>query len=248
MSPGFSVQTLCPLCNGGRTAERKLSVTRMEDGAKYHCFRASCSFAGFVTIGPSSGSGDYAPRPVDRPARPYAGGTVFSYKDAGTVLDLYSGFLGSTLTRDLGTWGISWSPREIVYQCRDTLGRILGYATRSPDKQIKMYRERQGIDLYATYFPLKDVTPRGTVLVEDPISAMACASHGFLGIALLGVNLPRDLEEYLSDRPFLVMLDPDAETQSLRLSNRFKYAKAIIGQRADPKDTPNLGELLRSYL
>jgi twinkle protein len=54
LSPGKSVKTLCPACNGGRAKEVSLSIKLDADsaGAAWHCFRGNC---GGSSIVPGSG-------------------------------------------------------------------------------------------------------------------------------------------------------------------------------------------------
>jgi hypothetical protein len=68
VSPEITFSTLCPVCNGGQSGEKKLSVTRTHDGAMFLCFRAACGFRGFVAIG-EGGSRDMPRKPS--PARPF---------------------------------------------------------------------------------------------------------------------------------------------------------------------------------
>jgi hypothetical protein len=90
--------------------------------------------------------------------------------------------------------------------------------------------------------------------VEDSISGMCVASHGWAGITLLGTNVPPAVEEWISGTPaerripLLVFLDPDAESKSIEIASRYRGAKAVIGYNKDPKDLPDLGKILASYL
>lgn len=246
VAPETTFTTLCPICHGGQSGEKKLSVTRVHNGALYVCMRASCSgFRGFVAIG-EQGSRDVQRKPS--PARPFKEGTTFSSINAYNLISAHKGFDLYTSADDLDRWGVSWAALDRVYECRGFRRELLGHVTRSPDKKIRTYRSREGGDMYSVY-DTGNANP--WALVEDCVSAMCIASHGYSAVALLGTSVPPSVASWVRDwSPYslLVWLDPDAESKSIDIAKQYRTAKAVIGYEKDPKDLPNLGEILRSYL
>jgi hypothetical protein len=244
VSPETTIATLCPVCHGGASGEKKLSVTRTHNGALYVCFRAACSFRGFVAIG-EQGSKDVQRKP--RPARPLTQGTAFDTVAASIFLIQYVGFPEVTL-EELRPY-LAWIGEDRVYRCRGFHGENLGHVVRSPDKTIRTFRAKEGSEMYFVARPRK-FSPV-YVLVEDPVSALCVAFHGYTAVALLGTSVPDTVDAYLrvhaEEIQILVWLDPDAETKSLEIANRYLGAKAVIGYPKDPKDLPNLGEILQMY-
>jgi hypothetical protein len=135
-----------------------------------------------------------------------------------------------------------------VYECRGFSGEVLGHVTRTPGKEVKTYRAREGAEMYAVYRP-DSLVGELTVLVEDCVSAMCVASHGQTGVALLGTNLPEAVRSCLPPyrNNVIVFLDPDAESKALRMADTLR-GRAAIGYEKDPKDLSNLGGILGAYL
>lgn len=240
-----TITALCPVCHGGASGEKKLSVTRTHNGALYVCFRAACSFRGFVAIG-EQGSKDVQRRPA--PPRPFNLATEWDKAKAYKFWKTYEG-LKDAVAEDIQGWGIRWTNEAIVYECRGFRGELLGHVTRTPGKVIKTYRAKEGTEIYAVFHPNGPQAPDVLVLVEDCVSAMCIALHGGTGVALVGTNVPSAVDAYIRDNamPVLVWLDPDAESKSLAIASRYSRAKAVIGYPRDPKDLPNLGEILQMY-
>lgn len=247
VAPETTFTTLCPICNGGASGEKKLSVTRVHNGALFVCMRASCpGFRGFVSMD-GSGSKDMQRRPA--PPRPLDLATEFDAYQAVRLINDHRAFPRRQPVADIRRWGVTWAGQNRVYECRGFKGEVLGHVTRSPDKTIRTFRAREGGDMFSVY-DTGNANP--WVLVEDCVSAMCVASHGFSAVALLGTNVPPSVDAWLRsvDRPYslLVWLDPDAENKSIEIAGRYRSAKAVIGYEKDPKDLPDLNLILRSYL
>lgn len=240
--------TECPICLGGEHRHKKLSVTRSPTGALFCCFRASCGFRGFVSLGEGQTTEQF--RKPEKPANPYNGEFLGIDADlAQAIFQKYKGMSPTCSSFYLDYWGLGdnrWA--DSVFECRGFRGELLGYVTRSGNKAIKTYREKAGTDIFSVYRPFNDDSRKSDVwfLVEDCISAMCVASHGYRAIALLGTNIPKQLDEGLGAEPGILMLDPDADEKSLKLGKEFAM-RSIIGMPADPKDLPNLGDVLEEY-
>lgn len=240
----------CPICEGGPAKlSRRMSVTRSHNGAMFLCHRASCGFRGFVAIG-GSGSKDTPPARKPQPARPYTGALrtstqifrafVLRYRGLDLGYDCFDLFGQHEYAQD--------GEGNDVFKCRGIRGETLGHVVRSPDKTIRTFRARDGVEMYSYYRGVGAPRSLTIVLVEDCVSAMCIASHGFDSVALLGTNLPESLKQGLLglNRPLLVILDPDAERKAILLAGDLG-ARAIIGAPKDPKDLPDLGERLEEY-
>jgi hypothetical protein len=246
VAPETTFTTMCPVCHGGQSGEKKLSVTRVHNGALYICMRASCpGFRGFVAIG-EQGSRDMQRRPSQ--ARPFRQATEWDDEKSYKFWQTYAGLKNSS-AHDIRRWGVRWTHDAIVYECRGFNDELRGHVTRTPGKIVKTYRAREGLEMYAVYTPA--ATSHGTVLVEDCVSAMSVAANGFMGIALLGTNVPESVDKWVRfplDRPPLIWLDPDAELKAMQIANSIPGARAVIGYQRDPKDLENLWEILQKYV
>lgn len=238
-----TVKIRCPMCDGGPDHQSCMAVTRAHNGAMFLCHRASCGFRGFVAIG-QYGTKDEAQKSKRKPARPYLGVHNTHYSCLANWR--YPGFMGAAQEPFIMGLSFESDKKAQVYECRGFQGELLGHVTRSPDKTIKTFRFREGVDMYSVYYGNRE--SRRFVLVEDCISAMCVASHGYNSVALLGTNVPPAVRAAMRwyDQ-CAVFLDPDAEAKALQIAESLGGI-AIIGQRADPKDLPNLGDILREHM
>lgn len=245
LAVGTTVSVLCPKCGGGTSKERKLSLTRSYNGAMYMCHRASCGFRGFVSMDGTGSSKDTLPsKPT---ARPFTG-QLHPLEDfiQDDFVRQYKGFKDGECQEQLYTDGCG----NLVFTCRGFNGEVLGHVTRSQDKTIRTYRAREGTDMYSYYAPVASVFKPGVLfIVEDCISAMCIASHGYNALALLGTHLSDQVRTAIIDNGVMgrVFLDPDAATKALAIANRLPSGRAIIGHTKDPKDLADLDKLLWEY-
>lgn len=236
----------CPKC---KAPEKKLSITRTHNGCLFVCHRASCGFRGFV---PMDGDGSSKDMPPAKPkARPYTG--VAHIIDSVTMDKLFCGYEGlspEATYDDITNWGVFRCDEGLLLACRGFNGELLGHVTRSLDKVIKTYRAREGADMYSYYRPPGSVFKPGALfIVEDCISAMCVASHGYNALALLGTYMSDYLRCALSDNQLQsrIMLDPDAAGKAVAMAKDLPGSKAVIGHTKDPKDLPDLDKLLWEF-
>lgn len=240
---GSTASVECPKCTGGNTGERSMSLTRAANGAMFLCHRASCGFRGFVGM---DGGGTSRDMPRKKKARPYTG-TAYALDDyeALKLASLYKGFSLNSFSVRMALATVCTNGAEVlVFPCYGFNGELLGHVTRTPDKAIKTYRATDNRDMYAVYRPTTKIDSGVLVIVEDCISAMCCASHGYTGIALLGTHLTPEVRDAIKAQAFTAVvarLDPDANSKALAIANANGWQAEF--SECDPKDDPELGTM-----
>ena len=242
----------CPFCRVGH--ERKLSITRVDGGLLYNCYRAKCAESGFI---PDAGSWERKTAP-DKPVhRPYLG-KLYPLSDADEEAFLFnwgivptgagvseSGHYAFPMFSPRGerrgvvlrnpVWSGRWMPRPAVLGS----AKSLNYKDRGDDPNISWSARIGG-------------GPRHVVLVEDYISACKVSEAGYIGVALNGVHLTYEaVREIRTIDPVSVgiWLDPGAETKAYNIPNKwgltFNFTYVII-KDIDPKDftVPEIKEIL----
>lgn len=234
--------TLCPVCNGGATGEKKLRVTRAHDGALFICLRASCGFRGFAPIG-QAGSQHSGTIITIKPARAFTG--VTRPLTAERRAYLYADNAGIRLRGLLPNWVYATGEDDLVFPLRGFLGQLIGHQVRTKNLKADNYRMFPGTDsLYRYYSPENSQKSERIVLVEDCLSAIAVASHGFPAIALLGTNVGDTVMEFLQNKPDVaIWLDRDAFAKGVELAKQNSWT--CITTRDDPKKCPNITEILQ---
>lgn len=221
----------CPYCNGGRSADRSLSISLTSGGAiLYMCHRASCKAKGI--IGPRGTGGIHSS----------GGGVSFNPKR-------YSGKVGPLFLEDFefldGRYGLSvdlitssgWMrmvdfpntelPPPLIMPIISPNGMFRGVCTRRTDaegkKQVRVFKE---VDepLLCWY---RHVNPK-VIVVEDQISALK-ASNYCTAVALMGTNLDynkvEEIAEVANGAPVWIALDRDATAKAF---DYFKLYRAWI--------------------
>jgi len=232
---------LCPYCNGGDSNELSFGLVRVTNGLVYNCFRASCSLGGgMVRDGHVSFSNKG--RKKSKLSRPYEGPmsrlSVDYYRFFGTCFQLWPSSI------DRAGW--KFSEHHVVFPVKnvreENLGHILRvYDRRSLDKygfrpeewfpeykptDVKAqatYKNSFEVPFYNYYYPLTKCKAKDTVvLVEDSISALKLAQHGFHSVALLGVYMADDIMFDLVSKfkRGVVALDKDASKQTFSTTKK----------------------------
>lgn len=248
--------TECPFCQVNH--EEKFSVTRLDTGLVYNCFRASCGAKGFISTG--YWEAEYGEKPVRPKQRPYV-------NRLHTPSDLDNDFFR-------GTWGIEpygfkvthrdefalpmegpagnrrgWVIRQPVWKGREChrkgvegKPKALTYKDRAEDSRLAWAS-------FVGYLPFTTDVSRGIskhiVLVEDILSAYKVSQSlpkVATGVALNGVDLGyQEVIEIGKESPLVVsiFLDPDATNAAYRIQAKwglsFNYCRVITADR-DPKD------------
>jgi hypothetical protein len=237
---GESVGDLtCPFCGGGRSGERKFSISRTDTGLLYNCYRASCPDGrGFIATrgdllhGPkpkiaSKWKGPYRGefRPIKRKDREY-----FAER-----FDLRSDYLGFVGVNESGYY---------ILEIKTVDGYVRGYVVRrgcwSGDPPCPRVRATYGPKSAAYLNSPDDIslswhrggtTDSKLVIVEDQISAAKVAQAGLTGVALTGSYLGEDkVIEIARARPdwVVIALDQDATGTAFNAARRWGLAFPAI--------------------
>lgn len=212
---GESRRILCPYCNGGRSRESSMILTRDGPSIKAWCFRASCQRGTKIV---SSTTRTDEPAKAKVPRR-YDGATYFP--SDGTFEYLYNKY---HLTEEMCTY---YDLREnedgdIVIPTWGPTGVRSGWIVRRRNKTPKVlsfvdmathgsWYHPAPLDLRAT----KDYAEDTVILVEDVFSAMR-ANGWCASIAILGSYVHKDLVQSLASplgseyKRIILALDPDA--------------------------------------
>lgn len=252
--------SICPFCEGGRTKENSFSVTRINKGLLYNCFRAKCGVSGMVRSGPPDRE-DYVPKEwVSRPFKqplsklpdPVYEWLKFKYELPRELLDFNSVKYAPKSNRlympiydiegmDVG--GVAKSlPEELSEHAK-------GSIPEGP-KSLNYWREKRP----KLHFPFTTLTHSVVVAVEDHLSAMKVGQ--FLpSVALMGTSLNAEAAVLLKQcyDHLILMLDPDALKASIKIADDYRSmfkTVDVINMKADPKDTKNthLRELISRHM
>jgi len=237
--------TECPACSGGLSKEKSFSVTRMDNGYLYHCYRASCNFKGFTPE-----KGGKKPH-VKLKVQPDKGGNKGkrSRKFRGKTVNLSAGQMGFltkrfTLTQpELVNARLRWDPNSAAYivPIYNSQGYKVGDISRNWTGRVPKAINYWDNAKYNLYFPwnLHKITDT-IVVVEDFLSAIKVNRY-LPCVALLGCNLGENEAAHLRTlAPRLVIaLDNDATSKALSLSKEYKLLFQNIAVQhldKDPKD------------
>ncbi len=235
---GETTTVTCCFCG----KDKKLSITRKEDGIVYNCWSASCSGKGFI----GSYGATHADRvkPIFKPSKYPLATELLTEEMYDHLADTY-GLNGRTL-RINGIRQAKWI-NELLIPLFDRIGARYGQTTKNLDRRHKKsihYIERPEPMLHYTNFNLPS-TCQGVVLVEDCLSAMRVTQldKGWRGVALLGTILNRDKVRNLKkggNNDIIIALDPDATNAAWKLQRKyglfFDTCKVAV-MSADPKDS-----------
>lgn len=235
---------VCPSCHGGQSGEATFTITRVEHGLVYNCYRSTCEARGFV---PTSGLLVQPSKPKDPrdSLRPYWGEYwPISVADAAYFKRRFG-------LEDIPDYAIGVNEQDkYVFQVKGhDSHRVRGYLVRNepwklPTGQMDPSYPRAPIPsqkgsksaLYMhavaptqswyvpdTYAVLRDTV----VLVEDHVSALKVRQAGFTGVALIGTNLDelkvREIAQF-RPREVIIALDKDATSTAFKHARRWGLA------------------------
>lgn len=226
---------ICPRCGGGRTAERSLSVTRVDAlRLAYCCHRATCGAHGFIGGTPSSGTSVSV-----RAERGVKTTELYSAETRG---------LGEEWLSELGSryrfsedeirrfgWNEEVNSGWLVVRIRQPDGKERGVHTRSRNgsgqsSATRDYRGQSTPWMGWFFCHERGRTREGgkspIVLVEDVLSAAKVATV-FDSASLMGCNL--SLDQFLEAQavakgsPIVLALDRDATGKALNHVHRYGF-------------------------
>jgi len=245
----------CPSCDGGFKKDRAFTVTRVDQGYVYNCFRATCGLCGFVPT-KRVAKQRHHPRTTQQRRGEHAPNKISTqkfepryYLDGIMSLDTkQKEYLQDKFTMspsEIESTRVKYNPVRdtYVYPIRSSTGEKVGVVDRSYTGKRKpkaiTYRE---MDRPLLHFPLQFSAMRKgpTYLVEDQMSATKVSRYANC-VALLGCNLTdtgATVLQRVTDK-IIFALDGDATNAALRLRNEyagmFKYV-GVIQLQKDPKD------------
>jgi len=239
---GDSLNTLCPFCRVPH--EMKMSLTRIDEGLLYNCYRASCGARGFISSVPGSIllNGEGRKKKKQFVPREFSGELELLPKE---ILEELS--TKYTLTEEeLHEQGFRYDRKynSLYMPCFTARGEVFGGITKKLNfrgkagtKSLTFFTKRTT----GLHYPLTE--RKGQIaLVEDVLSAIRCLRYSRT-VALLGTHLNneriRELREHTDS--IVVLLDPDATDKAFRYKKKFGfYFKKfeVRSLEADPKDLP----------
>lgn len=231
----------CPSCRGGVSKDKAFSITRLEEGLVYNCFRGTCGISGFVpSRGNVSHTGTLMPKePTFKP-------NVYKYPTRGLTAEQYiilQNKFGLSMS-EVTSMRVRFNPKgnSYVFPIYNSEGKAIGvvdrsYAGRRP-KSLTYLEENSPLLAFPWQFGLRD---KGTIyLVEDQVSALKVSRYARC-VALLGCHLSeaavRELM-VLTDN-IVFALDGDVTQQALRLRKKYSTCFStikVLHLLDDPKD------------
>jgi len=233
----------CPSCHGGQNNDKAFTVTRLDEGLVYNCFRGTCGLSGFVPTRTRTPilTGEVVPKEPTFTPRIYSDPTVGLTAEQYVFLQNKYGLSMSELV----TMRLKYNPnrRSFVFPIFNSEGGCVGvvdrsYSGRKP-KSITYLEKDIPLMSFPYQFKLRDKGP--IYLVEDQVSAVKVSRYGravsLLGCALStrGVHLLMKLTNKI-----VFALDGDVTPHAIRL--RKKYGAcfkeiSVLHLANDPKDT-----------
>ena len=240
LADGYSSNgNTCPKCLGGNSRDKSFSVTRVHDGAVYHCFRAKCGFSGFESIRTNQ---SYSPAVKKK--------EVVSFrKPTRTLTDEHKTFLKRFNLNDYQIANFRWSFTDdrLVHPIFNFMGYQIGHVSRSYEelgqtsslKAISYWESHDHPKLHFNQVP----TEPTVYLVEDIVSALRLGQFVDT-IALLGTNLREYEAQHISRfyRNAVIFLDEDANRKAVKMQTKFSlfFETLSLNIRSegspDPKD------------
>lgn len=263
---GTLPNTVCPVCQGGRTHEPSFSVSRLRDGRiAFNCYRASCSVNGGYCD--DSGYSDAIPSSKQvqtRKLTPYEG-SIHKCTQADEHYFMERFGLNRASIRSHIRVG---DGDDYLLPIRARLGQIVGYVRRQPawkgtpepvrkgrgygpKAKTLLHEDAEPIAFYRAQDPKFGL--RDTVIVEDQLSAMRASQLVDVNaVALLGTTLNmarvRDIARF-SGGHVIIALDEDATGAAFRLAQAwglaFKSCRVAI-LPCDLKDMDDEFEMLHA--
>ena len=238
---GQNIRIICPLCNGGTTNERSMSITRTTSGILYYCYRATCfdkgkqGFIGDITAPTEDNVGRSSKNRTFKGVLNQLPESV--YKERFEIYQISY----ETCTEQ----GIKFAPEinRIYFPIFDIKGVQIGEnlkslpGTKGPKAIINYYSNV----LRLPSFPIQPKLGSILCLVEDAISAIKVSSI-VSSAALLGSHLTTEGFHLLLKhfKQIDIFLDGDATYKAIELyktvSQFVKSRLHIIPNGKDPKD------------
>lgn len=234
---------VCPECNGGRTGEKSLRVSRYKGRLRAKCYRASC---GWTYV---SGQASFSSAVVQKPKELRHFLAVNNRPLNDVELDKFSDKFH--IERGMFEWA-QWThvddfdngrgPR-IVMPILGPEGRVRGKTYRSweghlPKAQINKLVDEQMICWYKP-------APYGKVLVvvEDQPSALRIAAAGVDSLALCGTEVTAERMQEIKRQKYnkvFICLDDDALAKAVKIVAEWRLRMANLKVKHIDVDVKNM--------
>lgn len=219
-------RVLCPVCGGGSTKERSLSILPTEHIGltKLTCWRSTCGFWGYVT----APGVEFVSKRMHEP-RPFNEDTIPLQGEQLSKLQLDYG-LDKAVMHARPFRLLRDNPDTLVYPVRDQYGREIGHATRTLSKPKRCMTYKQTAGVFMDFW--RSVSAGApTVIVEDCLSACRLRGLNFDAVALLGTNMSAaDAKAIASfhDGEVYIALDADAWDKSMKYVSKYAHILTMI--------------------
>ena len=241
MPMGGHLMMFCPFCDNAHPYKPSMSVTRVDGGLLYNCFRATCGTSGYHGSMPSS------MMVRDKEAKTDTNPMLMPTRHLTAEETVFLSGAYDLTVEEIENNEIRWLKyaKGIVMPLYTTSGAIFGYNTKywNKDKyKSVLYKQSNYPNLHWAYAHDMEASGWGKIIiVEDQLSAIRVSRFG-QGVALLGTQMNEDkIVELAKYRPeeVIIALDPDATSKAVDIQQ--KYALSFKKLRvaplsSDPKD------------
>ena len=243
LSLGESTQVYCPFCDNQAPWSKSMSLTRVEDGAVFYCFRPVCNASGHVSINGKVRTKKQKNDSIN-PFREYNA-------------DLYPLLVDSRHYReDWVSEGVKVNNRRgtLVFPVYDCYGNQFGwvdrsYSGRTPKSLNYIDPTYPKVHYPRAYRTNNIAPPEEAHIVEDIPSAIAVCKYTPC-VSILGTSLPNDALEELQARfeRITICLDKDATSKAIKLKRQLRTLFQEVNVKFLPKDPKDMNdEELQAY-
>ena len=216
---------LCPLCEGGSSGKRTLSVSRNNGLLLWHCHRDSCTFSGRW-----GGRASKASQPKGKAARGLVGRTYV--RTASSLPEEAREYLSTKLLltdRHISRAQLGWDEQDdrLIQPVFTRNGEVAGCCLRALDGREPKSKSHTEEGAMAWY------TARNSddlIIVEDIFSAIRCSDY-MNSVALLSTHLNDSRIEQIKEAGFnraFLALDRDAYSKSIQYAKQFRSQIALV--------------------
>lgn len=220
----------CPFCGGSTRNPRSLSISRVDTGLLYNCYRASCPAKGFISSNPSELVKHVSKKKSK--TRPYSKATTLLPPYVYAWLAQSFGLSKQGIERE----GWRWNDDEqrIVMPVRNQYHHTIGHNSRYwAELDVKGVGIKGGKaitywddpDVVKLQFPMNTTIGGNLVLVEDMPSAVRLAGD-INCVALLGTHITPEAAALLSSMRYarvILALDADATAKALKIKQAYSF-------------------------
>jgi len=228
--------SVCPICHGGMTIEKSFSISRIDSGFVYNCFRVTCTAQGFTSekatkqlVQTNSDDEEHKTKPSNsgKGRRSSRTRSNFPHSTINLSSEQHTFLMDKFLLtfKELGNAGIRWCPETFSYVIPiwDKNGFKAGVIDRSWSGRNPKAINHWSSNASNLYYPnpSRSMGQTGPIAIVEDVFSCIKVNRYIPCVALLGTNLgDKEAAELrtLSHRLVFALL-PDATDKSLKLSN-----------------------------